>query len=173
MTHTTSQANLLWSTSGPVIVACLVQPQVSGQAQYTGDVPLPPNALHAAFVTSARPHARLLSVDASAALALPGVIGYFDHTSVPGDNMIGPVRHDEEVFSSGVVTCVGAVIGVVVGETEAAARRGAAAVVIEYEELPAIISIEQAIAAGGWLVCLAADCFAAMLCLVWLFPLNA
>jgi xanthine dehydrogenase/oxidase len=36
--------------------------QVSGQAQYTDDVPLPPDALHAAFVTSNRPHARILKV---------------------------------------------------------------------------------------------------------------
>jgi xanthine dehydrogenase molybdopterin-binding subunit B len=36
--------------------------QVSGQAQYTDDVPLPPNTLHAAFVTSSKPHAKLLKV---------------------------------------------------------------------------------------------------------------
>jgi xanthine dehydrogenase molybdopterin-binding subunit B len=47
-------------------------PQVSGEAQYTDDVALPPNALHAAFVTSSKPHAKLLGVDASAALAMPG-----------------------------------------------------------------------------------------------------
>ena len=41
--------------------------QVTGEAQYTDDVPLPPNVLHAALVTSTRPHAKILSVDASAA----------------------------------------------------------------------------------------------------------
>jgi hypothetical protein len=41
---------------------------VTGEALYTDDVPLPPGTLHAALVTSARPHAKLLSVDASAAL---------------------------------------------------------------------------------------------------------
>lgn len=46
--------------------------QVSGEAQYTDDVDLPPNALHAALVTSKKPHAKLLGVDASAALAIPG-----------------------------------------------------------------------------------------------------
>lgn len=46
--------------------------QVSGEAQYTDDVALPPNTLHAAFVTSTKPHAKLLGVDASAALAMPG-----------------------------------------------------------------------------------------------------
>jgi len=42
--------------------------QVTGEAQYTDDVPLPPNMLHAVLVTSSRPHAKILSVDASAAL---------------------------------------------------------------------------------------------------------
>lgn len=46
--------------------------QVSGEAQYTDDVALPPNTLHAAFVTSVKPHAKLLGVDASAAVAMPG-----------------------------------------------------------------------------------------------------
>ncbi len=41
--------------------------QVTGEAQYTDDVPLPPNVLHAALVTSTHPHAQILSVDASAA----------------------------------------------------------------------------------------------------------
>lgn len=93
-------------------------PQVTGEAQYTADAKLPPDALHAAFVTSSIPHGRLLSVDASAARALPGVAGYFDHTHVPGDNIIGPVKHDEEVFAVETVTCVGQVGGGV------AARRG-------------------------------------------------
>ena len=45
--------------------------QVTGEAVYTDDIPLPPRALHAVLVLSARPHARLLSVDASAALQVP------------------------------------------------------------------------------------------------------
>uniref|UniRef100_A0A383W3H7 xanthine dehydrogenase n=1 Tax=Tetradesmus obliquus TaxID=3088 RepID=A0A383W3H7_TETOB len=124
--------------------------QVSGQAQYTDDVPLPPNTLHAAFVTSSKPHAKLLKVDAAAALRLPGVVGFYSAKDVPGDNMIGPIMHDEEVFATDTVTCVGQVIGVVVAETEPAARRGAKAVKVDYEDLPALISIDDAIAAGSF-----------------------
>lgn len=40
---------------------------MTGEAQYTDDVPLPPNVLHAAIVASTRPHAKILSVDASIA----------------------------------------------------------------------------------------------------------
>ncbi|WIA42814.1 hypothetical protein OEZ86_008746 [Tetradesmus obliquus] len=124
--------------------------QVSGQAQYTDDVPLPPNTLHAAFVTSSKPHAKLLKVDATAALRLPGVVGFYSAKDVPGDNMIGPIMHDEEVFATDTVTCVGQVICVVVAETEPAARRGAKAVKVDYEDLPALISIEDAIAASSF-----------------------
>jgi CO/xanthine dehydrogenase Mo-binding subunit len=53
--------------------------QVCGQAQYTDDVPLPSDTLHAVFVTSTKPHAKLVKVDPSAALAMEGVEGYFDH----------------------------------------------------------------------------------------------
>ena len=42
-------------------------PQVTGEAQYVDDLPLPNNALHAAFVLSTRPHAKILSIDSSAA----------------------------------------------------------------------------------------------------------
>eukprot|EP00878_Enallax_costatus_P021296 GHUV01022542.1.p1 GENE.GHUV01022542.1~~GHUV01022542.1.p1 ORF type:complete len:619 (+),score=146.78 GHUV01022542.1:134-1858(+) len=124
--------------------------QVSGQAQYTDDLPLPPTALHAAFVTSTRPHAKLLSVDPSAALAMPGVAGYYSANDVPGDNHIGPIMHDEEVFATTEVTCVGQVIGVIVAETEPQARRAAKAVKVEYEDLPAVISIEDAIQANSF-----------------------
>jgi xanthine dehydrogenase/oxidase len=72
-------------------------------------VPLPPNTLHAAFVTSSRPHAKLVSVDASAAVAMPGVAGYFGAADVPGSNWIGPIMRDEEVFATDTVTCVGQV----------------------------------------------------------------
>jgi xanthine dehydrogenase/oxidase len=48
-------------------------------------------------------------VDPSAALRLPGVVGYFGAKDVPGDNMIGPIMHDEEVFATDKVMCVGQV----------------------------------------------------------------
>jgi hypothetical protein len=50
------------STTAVSVTSAAAALQVSGQAQYTDDVPLPPNTLHAAFVTSSRPHAKLLKV---------------------------------------------------------------------------------------------------------------
>ena len=48
-------------------------------------------------------------MDASAALAIEGVAGYYGASDVPGSNIIGPTKYDEEVFAKDIVTCVGQV----------------------------------------------------------------
>jgi xanthine dehydrogenase molybdopterin-binding subunit B len=69
------------------------------------------------------------------------------HTDVPGSNQLTGQLADEEVFASSIVQCVGAVIGLVVGETEEAAQTAANLIRIEYELLsPTILNIEDAIA---------------------------
>lgn len=82
--------------------------KVSGEAKYCDDIEVP-GCLHAALVTSTRPHARLVKVDSSEATGVAGVIGYYSHADVPGSNAIGIVVQDEEVFASDTVTCVGQV----------------------------------------------------------------
>lgn len=70
---------------------------------------MPPNGLHAALVLSRKPHARILSIDDSEAKSSPGFVGVYFADRVPGDNKIGPVIVDEELFASEFVTCVGQV----------------------------------------------------------------
>ncbi|KAG5177145.1 putative xanthine dehydrogenase [Tribonema minus] len=124
--------------------------QVTGEAVYTDDIPAPAGTLQAALVLSTRPHAKLLSVNASAALEIPGVVDYICAKHVTGDNNIGPVVKDEECFATDEVHCVGQVIGIVLAETEALAQEAAKMVKVEYEDLPAIITIEDAIAAKSF-----------------------
>ncbi|KAK2967440.1 hypothetical protein RJ640_022372 [Escallonia rubra] len=119
--------------------------QVTGEAEYTDDTPVPPNCLHAAFVTSRKPHARILAIDDVEAKSSAGFAGIFYVNDVPGDNMIGPIIADEELFASELVTCVGQVIGVVVADTHENAKLAANNVHVQYEELPAILSIEEAV----------------------------
>lgn len=71
---------------------------------------MPPNGLHAALILSRKPHAHIVSIDDSSAKSLPGFEGVFYAKDVPGDNDIGPVVADEELFASKLVTCVGQVI---------------------------------------------------------------
>lgn len=124
--------------------------QVTGEAEYSDDTPMPPNCLHAALVLSTKPHARILSINDSAARHSPGVAGIFFAKDVPGDNSTGPVVADEELFATKFVTCVGQVIGVVVADTHESAKLAARKVHVEYEELPAVLSIKEAIAAKSF-----------------------
>ncbi|MCB9712551.1 MAG: xanthine dehydrogenase molybdopterin binding subunit [Myxococcales bacterium] len=119
---------------------------VSGQARYVDDVPLPPGTGHGWVVTSPHAHARILSRDATAALARPGVRAVLFADAIPGDPIIGPIVHDEELLASQEVLYVGQAVALVVADDVAAAKAGADAVVVEYEPLPAIHTVEEAIA---------------------------
>lgn len=124
--------------------------QVSGEAVYTNDVKAPGNTLHAALVTSTKAHARILGVDTSDAEICDGYIAYFCANDVTGSNHIGAVIKDEEVFATDVVKHYGAVIGVIIAETHEQAVFAARKVAVKYEDLPPIVSIEEAIAAGSF-----------------------
>ena len=121
----------------------------TGEAEYCDDVPKPAGTLHAALVLSTVAHADVVAVDPAPALAMPGVRGYFDHRDVPV-NDVGPAVIDEEVFASRRVTCVGHQIGIVVADTREQAMDAARAVKVTYAELPAVFTIEEAIAAGSF-----------------------
>jgi len=58
----------------------------------------------------------------SSSLQMEGVMGYYDHEDIPGENEWGAVIKDEEIFASEVVTCIGQQIAIVAAETEAQAR---------------------------------------------------
>ncbi|PSC76668.1 Xanthine dehydrogenase [Micractinium conductrix] len=125
--------------------------QVSGAAQYVDDIQLPAGALHAALVMSTKPHARILRLDTAAAAAMPGVHGVYTAKDIPGGNDIGPVLHDEELLATDEVLFVGQPIAIVAAETEAQARAAAAAVMVDYEDLPAILDIDDAIEASAFM----------------------
>ena len=63
-----------------------------------------PDELHGAFVISTKAHAKLVGVDPSAALRIPGVIDFVCHKDVPGTNVTGSIVKDEEVFASDTVS---------------------------------------------------------------------
>lgn len=124
--------------------------QVTGEAEYADDFPMPINGLHGALVMSSKPHAKILSIDCSQAETVPGFVSFFSAKDVPGKNDVGAVVHDEEVYASEKVTCVGQIIGVVVANSHLNAKIAAKKVKIEYEELPAIFTIEEAIEAKSF-----------------------
>eukprot|EP00604_Paraphysomonas_vestita_P000034 CAMPEP_0174825658 /NCGR_PEP_ID=MMETSP1107-20130205/42974_1 /TAXON_ID=36770 /ORGANISM="Paraphysomonas vestita, Strain GFlagA" /LENGTH=945 /DNA_ID=CAMNT_0016057477 /DNA_START=1478 /DNA_END=4315 /DNA_ORIENTATION=+ len=124
--------------------------QVTGEALYTDDIPGPIGTLHAALVTSTKAHAIIKSIDTSKAEECPGFVRFFGANDVTGTNHTGSIFHDEEVFVSKEVKHYSAIIGIVVANTQVEAQYAAKQVIIEYEDLPAIISIQDAIEANSF-----------------------
>jgi len=124
---------------------------VTGGAKYVDDLCFGlANLAHAWPVVSPHAHARVLAIDATAALQAPGVLTLLTAADVPGENDVGPNRHDEPLFPSEV--CFhGQAVAWVLAESEEAARSAAGQVSVRYEPLPALLSIEQAIAAESFL----------------------
>ena len=117
----------------------------SGAALYVDDLPEPVGLLHARPVVSSRAHARVVSIDPAQALAMPGVRAVLTARDIPGVNDISPVAHDEELLASDEVHCQGQPVAVVVADSFERARDAAKVVTVEYEDLPAIVDLAEAI----------------------------
>jgi len=123
----------------------------SGEARYVDDLPTAPGALVALVVTSPRARARITARDGAAARAVEGVRAVLFADAIPGHNRVGPIVHDEPLLAEAEVFAQGQVVALVVGESLAACRAGAAAVRVDYEPLPAVLGIQAAIRAGSFL----------------------
>jgi xanthine dehydrogenase large subunit len=123
---------------------------VTGEALYTDDLTGRfPQLLHAWPVMAPHAHARVMALDAEAALAEPGVFATLTAADVPGEADSGANRRDEPLFPTEVMYHRQPVAWVL-AETLDAAQRGAALVVAEYQPLPAILTIEDAMAAASF-----------------------
>ncbi|TGO41063.1 hypothetical protein BHYA_0027g00410 [Botrytis hyacinthi] len=121
--------------------------QTCGEAQYTDDIPVQKNELYGCLVLSTKAHAKIISVNSDPAMDLPGVVEYVDHTDMPSPeaNFWGAPVCDEPFFAVDEVFTTGQPIGIVLADSAAHASAGARAVKVEYEELPAIFTMEEAI----------------------------
>ncbi|HET8604403.1 MAG TPA: molybdopterin cofactor-binding domain-containing protein, partial [Marmoricola sp.] len=122
---------------------------VTGTALYTDDlVGRFPGVLHAHPVCSPHAHARVTGLRLEPALQVPGVVRVLTAADVPGVNDAG-VKHDDPLFPT-EVRYVGHAVCWVLGESLEAARLGAAAVEVDYEVLPSLVTVPEAIAAGSF-----------------------
>lgn len=121
--------------------------QATGEAIYCDDIPHYENELYVAFVLSQKPHANILSTDASDALKSEGVHAFFSAKDISKKhNKCGPVVHDEKIFVSEKVTSQGQIVGVIVADNQINAQKAAKKVKVTYEDLqPVVITIEDAI----------------------------
>ena len=122
---------------------------VTGQARYVDDVPLPAGALHLAFGLSTRAHAEITALDLTPVRAAPGVIAVFSAADFPDMPDTSPSVHDEPFLATGTVHYVGQAIFLVVAETHLQARKAARLATITYTDLPALLTVEEALAANS------------------------
>eukprot|EP01029_Cantina_marsupialis_P013621 TRINITY_DN3019_c0_g1_i5.p1 TRINITY_DN3019_c0_g1~~TRINITY_DN3019_c0_g1_i5.p1 ORF type:complete len:2202 (+),score=790.89 TRINITY_DN3019_c0_g1_i5:653-6607(+) len=118
---------------------------VTGDAKYPGDIDMPRSALHGALLTSTKPHAKIVSIDASEALAVEGVVAFYSAKDIPGGNILGSLIDDEEIFASETVNYYAHPMGILVAKTEKLAWQAVKLVKVVYEELPFINTIDEAI----------------------------
>lgn len=118
---------------------------VAGTASYVDDMPEPRGTLHVAPVLSPVAHGILRAVDASVALAEPGVVALLRASDIPGSNDVGPIGPNEPLFAENIVEFAGQPVAAIVAEMHDAARRAAKAVKLEIAPLKPVLSIEDAL----------------------------
>lgn len=135
---------------------------ITGKGRYTDDM-IVPGMKHAHFLRSPHAHARIKSIDISAAEKMPGVIGILNGQQLTEDaigNLIcGWMVHSKDgtpmnmgawrPLASDTVRYVGDAVAVIVADTKAQARDAAEAVVVDYETLPLVTSAVAALEAGA------------------------
>ncbi|MFE4601287.1 molybdopterin-dependent oxidoreductase [Kitasatospora indigofera] len=127
---------------------------VTGTARYTFDVEVE-GLLHMKLLRSPHPHARIRSIDTTAALRVPGVHAVLTHHDAP-DKLYSSARHehptedpDDTRVLDDVVRFAGQRVAAVVADTEGAAEEGCRRIVVDYEVLPFVLDPEEAMLPGA------------------------
>ena len=126
--------------------------RVSGAQRFVGDVKIP-NTLHTRLVHLECARARIISIDTSEALHVPGVRGILTSDDLPDPvTRFGPAYQDRPLMAVGETKFHGEPVAIVAADTEHAAVVAASLVKVDYDELPAIFTISQALDPAAELV---------------------
>ncbi|HYC45407.1 MAG TPA: molybdopterin cofactor-binding domain-containing protein [Burkholderiales bacterium] len=125
-------------------------PKVTGAAQYVADIHMP-GMLHAAVLRSPHPHARIVAIDVSTAAAMPGVKAVLTGDDTPGRKW-GAFRPDLYPLARGKVRYVGDEVTAVAAIDPGIARAAVDKIIVQYEVLPAVLTLDEALAPGAPLV---------------------
>lgn len=124
---------------------------VTGQARYIDDLPVPAGCLHLAFGLSTQAHAGIDAMDLAPVRNSPDVVCVLTAKDIPGHNDASCQRGwAEPLLAEDVVEYIGQPVFIVVARSHHAARRAARRAKITYTPRPAIISIDDALAAKSW-----------------------
>ena len=124
---------------------------VSGQAVYVDDINMPAHGLVVLIGQSPHAHALIRGMDLTAVEAAPGVVCVMTAEDVPGVNDCGPVVHDDPIFAVEKVSFVGQSVFAIVAENMAAARAALPLAYVDYDLLPAILTIDAAMEVSSFL----------------------
>src|SRR5215467_5384495 len=122
--------------------------KVSGRLRYAGDMTMP-GMLHVQVLRSPHPHARIASIDISAAEAMEGVEGVITCADVPGEDGFGVFVNDQPIMARGKVRYVGEAVAAVAAESPLIVKRALAAIKVIYEPLPAVFDPDEALCPGA------------------------
>lgn len=100
-------------------------------------------------VRSRHSHALLKHIDVSKALNIKGVVAVFTAADIPGKNLMGIINKDQPLLAVGKVRSLADPVALVAAETDEAAALGVAAVIVTYEELPAMLDPQEALSPGA------------------------
>ena len=123
---------------------------VTGASEYIDDRPMVHGELHCGLVYSPFAHARLVCLDTAPALLIPGVVCAVTAKDL-AHNSWGSIIHDQPLLVVSEAQYVGEVVAVLGAQTKDALAKGLAAVIIEWEKLPDIRTIQAAIAAQSFI----------------------
>lgn len=122
--------------------------KVSGRLRYAGDMTMA-HMTHMAVLRSPHAHARIKSIDVSAAEKMPGVVCVVTADDVPGTDGFGVFVHDQPVMAAQVVRYVGEAVAAIAAETVLEAQAALSKIIIKYEMLPAVFDSEEAMQPGA------------------------
>ncbi len=125
-----------------------VRDKAMGKTQYADDIDFP-DMLTAKALRSKHPHALIKKLDISAAMTAPGVVTVLTAADIPGLGYYGTGLKDEPVIAIDKVRSCGDVVAVVVAENERTAEEALRLIKVEYDVLPAIGTVEEALAEGA------------------------
>jgi CO/xanthine dehydrogenase Mo-binding subunit len=119
--------------------------RLTGRLRFTNDLQMP-GALHVRFVRSPYAAARIVSIDTSAARAIPGVVAVLTARDLPVPDIQAAVDARRILLALDAVLFAGHPVAAVLAETEALAEDGAEAVLVDYEPLPVAVDVLEAMA---------------------------
>lgn len=125
--------------------------KLTGKAVYADDIYFP-EMLHLKVLRSDRPHARIIKINKEKAERFPGVIKVLTHEDIPGKNRIGVRIKDQPVLCDERVRYIGDPIALIIAESVEIAEEALSLIEVDYEDLPGIFSIEEAMAPEAFMI---------------------